>query len=277
MEVAMIFPTGRAVHFSILSIRTGFLSLLLLAGGCTQDVITYGGKSHHEGMRLYQEKAYVDAAGAFRNAVRQDPRDYHSHFYLAVCYDESSQHQQAFAQYRTALDVLKQARMEIADNDVYQMVLDSYASSVARFDQGEVELNNVEARAKNSQISEDWFILAKIYRLRGDADQAIDAYKRAARWDSSDYHPRKELGLYLLEPLKQNREAEYWLRQAYRLEPNDDALNAGLDRLGVVPFPAYKAKDPGPHTPAREMPQLRVGAPDPLERETIRTAGSPRD
>lgn len=254
------------------------LALPILLTGCTQDVVTFANKSREEGMLFYNERAYSDAAGAFRNAVRQDPRDARSHFYLGVCYDELKQHQQAFSQYRTALEVLKQTHQETTDTEFYEMILDTLAGSIARYDEGEVELNNVEKKAKGSQIAEDWFVLAKVYRQRGDADRAIDAYKRAARWDTADFHTRKELGLYLLEPLNQTQEAEYWLRQAYRLEPNDDALNAGLQKLGINPHPAYKAKDEparrtGPHTPAQDPPQQRAASP----LQGNGTAQAPRD
>lgn len=254
------------------------LTLPLLLTGCTQDVVTFANKSREEGMLFYNEKAYSDAAGAFRNAIRQDPRDARSHFYLGVCYDELKQHQQAFSQYRTALEVLKQTHQETTDTEFYEMILDTLAGSIARYDEGETELNKAEARAKGSQVAEDWFILAKIYRQRGDADRAIDAYKRAARWDTADFHPRKELGLYLLEPLNQTQEAEYWLRQAYRLEPNDESLNAGLEKLGITPNPSYKTKDEparrvGPYTPAQEPPQQRAGGHLPA----AGTAQTPRD
>ena len=75
------------------------LSLSLISTGCT-DVLTYANKSRDEGVRLYSEHYYADAAGAFRNAVRQDPRDYRSQYYLGLCYDELKQHHQAFSSFR---------------------------------------------------------------------------------------------------------------------------------------------------------------------------------
>ncbi|HEX2973172.1 MAG TPA: hypothetical protein VHP11_12620, partial [Tepidisphaeraceae bacterium] len=53
------------------------LSPLFLSAGCA-DVITYARQSRREGLSLYKQEAYSDAAGAFRNAIRQDPRDYES-------------------------------------------------------------------------------------------------------------------------------------------------------------------------------------------------------
>jgi Tfp pilus assembly protein PilF len=231
MEVAML---ARLAVRGIVS-----LSMVLMVAtltGCANN-FTHANRSREEGMTYYKEKAYGDAAGAFRNAIRQDPRDYRSHFYLGVSYDELKTHQQAFSSYRTALEVMSQLKQELYEPAFRQMAIDAYATSIARYDDQELELNRVEDRAKLGQKAEDWFILAKIYRLRGDADAAMDAYRRAARWDVNDFHSRKEFGLYLLDPLGQTKDAEYWLRQAYRLDPTDDAVNAGLSRLGVTPLP----------------------------------------
>src|ERR1051325_26272 len=85
MEVAMLLSFRRA---SISGLFTLFaITPLAALSGCA-DVVTYSAKSQEEGMRFYSEKAYGDAAGAFRNAIRQDPRDYKSHFYLGVCRSE---------------------------------------------------------------------------------------------------------------------------------------------------------------------------------------------
>jgi tetratricopeptide (TPR) repeat protein len=218
-----------------------FGSLLTLSG-CE---VTFAGKSREEGKRLFSERMYEDAAGAFRNAIKQDPRDYHSHFYLGVCYDELKQHQQAFEQYYAAREIMGHTNEGRADEDNFRLViLDTIASAIARNDDREMELSRAEKRARETNTAEDWFLLAKVYRLKGDADLAIDAYRRAAHWDINSFAIRREVGLYLLDPLNQRKDAEYYLRQAYRLNPNDEAVNNALDRLGVVPLPAYEAKQP---------------------------------
>src|SRR2546428_5265050 len=98
MEVAMLLSFRRAFLSALLTVI--ILTPLAALAGCA-DVVTFSNKSREEGMRFYTEKSYGDAAGAFRNAIRQDPRDYQSHFYLGVCYDEMRMHQQAFSAYRT--------------------------------------------------------------------------------------------------------------------------------------------------------------------------------
>jgi Tfp pilus assembly protein PilF len=241
MEVAMmarlLSKQGRSLVLLPL-----FSLLLIAASGCT-EAVTFANRSREEGMRLYADKAYTDAAGAFRNAIRQDPRDYESQFYLGVCYDEQGQHQQAFSQYRTTLEIMANTQAGRNEDEFRLTVIDTFASSLARYDVQEVELNRLEKQFKDSQKAEDWFLVAKVYRLKGDADRAIDSYRRAARWDNWNFPIRKEFGLYLLEPLGQTRDAEYWLRQAYHIDPNDEQVNAGLAKLGIVPAPSLKAKD----------------------------------
>jgi Tfp pilus assembly protein PilF len=226
------------------------LSLLVFSTGCT-DVITYANKSREEGLRLYDERAYADAAGAFRNAIRQDPRDYRSHYFLGVCYDNLRQHHQAFSEYRISLEVISKMGALFTEPEFRLKVLDAYGTSLARAE-NEAELNALEKRAATSTRGEEWFILAKAFRTRGDADRAIDCYTRAARLASDDFFIRKEFGLYLLDPLSQNQDAEYWLRQANRLQPNDEQVNAGLQRLGVS-LKSARMREPAPTlTPPRQ-------------------------
>lgn len=217
------------------------LLFALVSTGCT-----YSRKFQEEGLRLYTEKMYSDAAGAFRAAIRQDPRDYHSQFYLGVCYEQMGQLEQVFQEYYAALGIMAMTDEGRFDWDFRQVVLDTLANAIAKHDNHEVELNKAETNAKAGQKAETWFLVAKVYRLKGDADMAITAYRSAANCDPWNFQIRKEFGLYLLEPLHQPREAEYYLRQAYRLEPNDEGVNTALARMGVVPLPAYKPKDPIP-------------------------------
>ena len=224
------------------------LAAVLVAGGCG-DVITFSNKAREEGLRLYSEGMYSDAAGAFRTAIRQEPRDYRSHFYLGVCYDEMKQYQQAFQQYHAAREIMMQTPEGRADTDFRAVVYETLASAIARNDDRDIELTRAVKRARESQKAEDWLLLAKVYRLKGDADLAIDAYRRACHWDSGNFEIRKEFGLYLLDPLNQPREAEYYLRQAYRIDPNDADVREALARLGVNPPAAERAREPEPARP----------------------------
>lgn len=207
---------------------------LISLTGCA-DVVTYANKSRDRGMQLYSEGAYGDAAGAFRNAVKQDPRQYVSHYYLALCYDQMGQHHMAFSQYRTALDVMSRSLAGKVDHETRPKIINSYAESIVRHDGGDVELTALTQSAEANRRAQEWVVLAKVYRMRGDADMAIDSYRRAAHWDdAASYAVRKEFGLYLIE-LNQPKDAEYYLRQAYHINSADEQVLAGLRQLGLVP------------------------------------------
>ncbi len=157
-----------------------------------------------------------------------------------------------------------------ADEDSFRLVvLDTIASAIAQR-RPRAGAGPRQKRARELNTAEDWFLLAKVYRLKGDADLAIDAYRRAAHWDINSFAIRREMGLYLLDPLNQRKDSEYYLRQAYRLNPNDEAVNNALDRLGVAPLPAYEAKQPeyappvpykGPLPSAMQKEPLPSGVP----------------
>jgi Tfp pilus assembly protein PilF len=227
-----MFSRGRLLR-GIFSAAVAVFPLISLTG-CA-DVITYANKSRDRGIELYNEGAYGDAAGAFRNAVKQDPRQYHSHYYLALCYDQMGQHHMAFSQYRTAMDVMSRSLAGKTDHETRPKIINSYADSIVRHDGGDVELTALTQSAEANRRAQEWVVLAKVYRIRGDADMAIDSYRRAAHWDDArDLMVRKEFGLYLLE-LSQAKDAEYYLRQAYHINPGDEQVVAGLRRIGLVP------------------------------------------
>jgi tetratricopeptide (TPR) repeat protein len=144
---------------------------------------------------------------------------------------------------------MSQLGPNFVDPNFRQQVLDAYGASVARHDENESEVNALTKRAQGGTTGEEWFILAKAFRLRGDADRAIDAYTRAARVAGDNFFIRKEFGLYLLDPLAQNKEAEYWLRLANRLQPSDQEVNAGLAKLGVTITASSRSREPIPRTP----------------------------
>ena len=68
-----------------------------LAGCASSDVVTFSKDARREGIAKYEAGQYGDASGSFRNATRQNPRDYRSHYYLGACYEQMGQHQQAIA------------------------------------------------------------------------------------------------------------------------------------------------------------------------------------
>ncbi len=214
-------------------------SLLLGLAGCA-DQLTDSRGARIEGTRLLADKDYSHAVGAFRNAVKQEPRDYRSHYYLGVCYEELGQYQQAMQSYRTALTVPQGPDEDGTPADFRPQMLDAYAKAIAAHDSRDAELNLLEARAKTEGKTENYMVIARIYRYRHDPDSAIHAYKQALVYGPHDFSVYKEYGIYLLDNLQQEKDAEVPLRRAYTLNANDEQVNAALRRIGIVPGPGLK-------------------------------------
>src|SRR5688500_540412 len=53
---------------------------LVFSTGCSDHILSRADDSRDSGLRLYDQRNYPEAAGAFRDALRQDPRDYQSYY-----------------------------------------------------------------------------------------------------------------------------------------------------------------------------------------------------
>lgn len=211
------------------------------------------------GLRLYQEGNYAEAAGAFRNAIREDERDYKAHYYLAVACDADHRYQEAIEAYRAALDVMKVTYNGQEDTAFRQKILDGFATTVAKSDAHDQELDTLERKAKASNKAEDYFLIAKIYRKRGDADMALENYNHAVLLDNKSFPILKEYGLYLQE-CRLNDRAIASLEQAYRINDKDNEVNAALTNLGVVVGPSIKERNElaQPVVPKGPIPPLNI-------------------
>lgn len=234
----------------------------LLVSGCqSSTLLSSPSDSRREGEQLYREGSYGEAAGSFRTAIRRNPRDYKSQYHLAQSYEQMGQHQQAIAAYKASLDTAK-LTLEGQENKQFRLLtLDGLAGVIARNDPQDIELNTIEEKAKGGQSAENWFVVAKVYRLRGDIDSAVNAYNRAALLDSKDFYIVKEYGLFL-EQLGQTPKATQSLRKAYALNNQDPEVIAALRRNNIVPGPAVNSqtKLQRPYLPAGPLPELsRIG------------------
>lgn len=261
-----------AVKSLLLASRILTIGALLLAAGCA-DVVTYSKDSRKEGLRLMRAQEYADAAGAFRNATRQNPRDYQSYYYLGESYAKLNQWQQAIAAYRTSLEVMDSTYAGREDVKFRQTAMNGYASAIAKSDSREVETNAVVQKAHSTAKANDWFLVAKVYAYRGDPDNAIEAYTRAEQIDPNNFFIAKERGLYL-EQLNQQAKAEPSLRRAYAIQQDDEEVVAALRRMGIVPGLSLKAENAlaQPVVPKGPIPQPKF-----MERTNTETAETPRD
>ncbi|MGH7215346.1 MAG: tetratricopeptide repeat protein [Tepidisphaeraceae bacterium] len=234
----------------------GAAALIAGVGGCA-DVITYAKDSERAGIRQYNNREFADAAGSFRNAIRQDPRSYRSHYYLGASYYQLGQYQQSVQAYKSALDTMRTTLEGKADHEFRQRVLDGLAQAAAKSSDRDGEIALVQRRATATQAAEDYFILAKIHRYSGDADTAVNAYNQAALLDPKNFYISKEFGLYLVQ-LNQPQRAEIPLRRAYQLDSSDVEVIAAMRQIGVVPGPGLKRQDEltKPFIPQGPIPEL---------------------
>ena len=267
-------------RFSIIA-----MLLLGLVGCAGQEVISRNEDHRRQGIEQFNQQNYADAAGSFRSAARSDPRDYKSLFYLGASYERMNQYHQAVEAYKSSLDAQPRTLAGAEDEAGRLRTMDAMAGLVARADTRDQELNLIEQRAKTGQDPTDFFLLAKIYRHRGDADSAVDAYNRAVLKNPKDFAVTKEYGLYLAQ-LRDQR-AEKTLRKAYAMRSGDAEVASALRQLGVVPGPALKdEKDlvpppvpKGPIPPVTELgiPGLNGGANQPAAQPAGQTVEAPRD
>lgn len=218
------------------------LFLAAAVTGCAGEggLITYAAEARQQGVDLYNQGKYADAAGSFQSAVRQDPRDYRSYYYLGRTYEAERQYFQAVQAYRTSLEVMARSLVGREDVALRQKVLESLASAAGHGDSRELEQTALQNR--QTPTAEDYFVLAKVYRHHGDVDSALDAYSRAASMDPNNVFVAKEYGLFLTQ-VGQNARAGQELGRAYVLNrrqrrPEDPEVIGGLRRVGVVPGPS---------------------------------------
>lgn len=264
--------------FKFLTRSLAGVAILLGIAGCA-DVMTYSQDAHHEGLKLYRQGAYADAAGAFRNSVRQNPRNYQGYYYLGMCYDQLGQYQQAIVAFKTARQTINLTLEGKEDTQCRQNILNGLASSIARSDLRDAETDAAQRDAQDHQTAESWWLLGKIYAYRGDADSAIDAYNRAALLEPNNFMVVKDYGLYL-ERLGQSQRAEAPLRRAYSLNSQDDQVIAALRRIGVVPGPSLKDENQlaKPIIPKGPIPEVHVPNMLPGNNDSSNsTVSAPRD
>jgi tetratricopeptide (TPR) repeat protein len=233
-----------------------------MSSAVTNVLVPANVQSREKGITEYNGGDYADAAGAFNNAVRQDPRDYQSHYYLGRAYEAMGSYQQSMESYRTSLAVMDNSMAGHENGAFREKVLDGLASAIAKSEDHLAATASLRQKANPS--AEDQFLLAKVMRIHGDPDSAVQAYGDAARLDPNSLPIAREYGLYL-DQLNQIQQAKPQLIRAYQLnhrlnKPEDDQVNAALRRGDVIPGPALlDEKDLSkPAVPLGPIPEVDV-------------------
>ncbi|MDP9175069.1 MAG: hypothetical protein M3O30_14575 [Planctomycetota bacterium] len=232
----MIISASNTVKFILLA------GAALLLTGCSSDMLTYSQDAKHAGIREYNDGRYPEASGSFRNAVRQDPTDPEAQYWLGMSEEQTHSSHEAIVAYKTALGLMPKAGSARFDRSLYDNTFDRLAKVIAETDASNTETDLLVKTAAEKNSPEQYQLLGRICRYRGDADTALEDYHRSLALDTGNFATQKELGLYL-QQLSQNQQAAQVLRDAYRINQRDDAVNEGLRRLGIVPGPALLAQD----------------------------------
>lgn len=246
------------------------------------DVLTWAKDAKAEGIQKYNDGKYAEAAGCFRNAIRQDPIDPETEYWLAICYEQTGSYHESIEAYKTSLQLMPARGTVHYSITMHDSAFDRLAHIVACNDSTGTEIDLIAASATKRNDSEQYRLLGRIFRYRGDADSSLTNYRRATQIQPDNFAAQRELGLYL-EQLSQNEEAGQVLREAYRLNHHDDAVNSGLRRIGIEPgpgllpqeepvvsahvsaVPAMPAVDPGLPTPAANTYTPSPDAPAPRD------------
>ena len=241
--------------------RSVIPSLLVLSAACAlagcAEVVASSKHSREEGQKLYAEGNYVDAAGAYRNAVRKDPLDYRAYYGLGQSYDATKSYYQAIQAYQTALDVQKRTAPGREDTAMRVKIIDALAQAMARGYDRTLQEGGTPNQPQTAEVK---YIQAKAFAYMGDADSAIETYRQATMIDKKDFAIAKDFGLYLEQIPGKREDAARQLKKAYQLNQKDPEVVAALRRVGVVPGPSIKDQEQlaKPSVPKGPLPEMDI-------------------
>jgi tetratricopeptide (TPR) repeat protein len=203
-----------------------------LLTGCAEP-LTYSQDFKHNGLAQYNRGEYLDAAGSFKAAAKQDPTDYMTQYYLGLSDEKSGQFESAVSAFRLCLKLRPAMPAGRADVATREKVLAHLAPLIARGDFADPEINAIQTEAAAEHLSEDYRLLARVHALRGDADSAITCYKDGFTYAPEDFPLAKEYGFYLLK-MDQTADGTRILKKAWQLDPTDRQVASALRELGVT-------------------------------------------
>jgi Tfp pilus assembly protein PilF len=268
MEVAVFTSLSRSRQATLRRLLTTLTRALLAgslllgvgaaAGGCV-DSITPAHDYRADGVKFYNDGNYNDAAGAFSTALSRYPADYTSQYYLGRTYEKLGALQKAIQCYRSSLETMPLTAEGKRETTLRADVFDALAHAIARSDGRAAEIDALAAKASKSQATDDYVLLARVYRYSGDVDSALDAYNRATLLDGRNFDLLKEHGLFLAQ-LQQSVKAQAVLTRAYKIKADDSEVNAALRAMGLTPGPALKEPNElaQPLIPRGPLPAIRL-------------------
>jgi tetratricopeptide (TPR) repeat protein len=238
-------------------VRSIVLAACVFAFAGCAEVTASSRHSREQGQKLYSQGEYVDAAGAFNNAVRTDPLDYRAWYGLGQSYDKSQSYHQSIQAYRTALDMRKRTLPGREDEAMRVKIIDALGKAIAAGNDAAFQANSA---GKGRATAEEKYIEAKALQYMGDADSAIEAYQQATLLDRKDFAIAKDYGLYLEKVATMRDQAVKQLKRAYQMNQRDPEVVAALRRNNVVPGPSLKEPEQlaKPGMPMGPLPEIDI-------------------
>lgn len=284
MKSASLFKRSSFKRAAAVALLTA--GLAGCGGGISPEMITYNHAAYRQqGVEKFEKADYVNAASDFKEALRQEPGDYTSRYYLGECYDKMGHPQQAIEEYRTTLTNMVHSLEGKGDFQTRGKVLEALAQAIAHEPDRNGDVAIIE---RQERTPENAVLLARICRYSGDADTALMHYQEAQQIDPASQPIAKEYGIYL-EQLGQTKRADWQLRHAYAMNTRDEEVAAALRRLGVVPGPSLKTEDQleKPFLPVGPLPEVDLSTssktssssptPQPASPGPVGSSTSPRD
>jgi Tfp pilus assembly protein PilF len=218
------------------SARSVIASIILACGagvlaGCAQP-LSFSQDYKRVGISQYNSGEYLAAAGSFKSSAKENPADYQTQYYLGLSEEKNNEPQSAIEAYRLCLKLRPATPAGRFDVAMREKVLNRVAPLIARAEPADFEINAIQTEAASEKSAEDYRLLARVFALRGDADSAMDSYRRGFSVAPDDFLLAKEYGLYLLK-VNQPAEGTRVLKLAWQINSTDRQVNQTLRDMGV--------------------------------------------
>ena len=175
----------------------------------------------------FQQEHYSQAAIGYTEIVDRAPGDWQAQYRLGLCELDIGNPDRA----RTALEIAHARQPANPD------VVDALAEAMFRQGDERALMDLLSDRAEIEQTVRAWLRLGRYSAELGDADTALTAFETAIELDAGrSTDPYIQTALFS-QQIGDLDGALRRLRQAYRINPGDPAVDQRLRDLGEVPGP----------------------------------------
>lgn len=183
-QKSMIFGNISQTNFTLLII-------ILLSGINTAGFGQHDAELVYDGNKFYYDSNYVRASYSYREALKQNAKNYKANFNLGN------------ALYRNAGEIknskmaVMQGKQKVSPDSLANLVYEEAAQNFA------IVANTVSDK---DTLHRAWHNIGNCYLKKKDYEQAITAYKKALKFNSKDEETRYNLAYALKNrPPKQNK------------------------------------------------------------------------